>query len=404
MKKIDELTMINMNIHELRNFARSIGVNSPTLLKKEDLIQEIKAVQDGEKPTLPRTRRGRPPKAKKVSQKKIVEDNVIQEDYSVEDREDNENYEVFTDEDLINNPKYREKYDFSEIPEEYVMWNLNASSPEYEDLPYDLFDGSGYLKLMSRNRFFLFGSGNSSDVSKAIIVENKKVEENCLREGDFVNCVYRQILGNAIKVLEKVKDSQLYKNRPDFNNIKKLEIKENKILALNFTSEKILEGAKNVLLLNSFGEYNSALKDFKNLSKEYKFVNFAIEVFENEEYNFDGSFYTLIGDSLSKSNFIIDLALAHIKRLVERGEKVIVLANELVKFVIHNSSLMGYNIGDINKNIFSICSKIYSLAGIYENGASVTIFGVLVNDSNNKYTQFVLNETRNEGINIIQYK
>ena len=31
----------NMRIHELRDFARSVGVNSPTTMKKEQLIEEI---------------------------------------------------------------------------------------------------------------------------------------------------------------------------------------------------------------------------------------------------------------------------------------------------------------------------------------------------------------------------
>jgi transcription termination factor Rho len=61
-KTINKDTLSNMGIFELREFARSVGVDSPTVYKKDVLIDKIIAVLEGEVTPKPRSRRGRPPK------------------------------------------------------------------------------------------------------------------------------------------------------------------------------------------------------------------------------------------------------------------------------------------------------------------------------------------------------
>ena len=61
MKNIDEITMRNMGIFDLRNLARDVGVLSPTTCKKEELIEKILQILSGEKePQVPKNRQGRP--------------------------------------------------------------------------------------------------------------------------------------------------------------------------------------------------------------------------------------------------------------------------------------------------------------------------------------------------------
>lgn len=55
-------TLSNMGIFELREYARKVGVDSPTLYKKDVLVDKILAVLEGDIAPKPRSNRGRPPK------------------------------------------------------------------------------------------------------------------------------------------------------------------------------------------------------------------------------------------------------------------------------------------------------------------------------------------------------
>ncbi|HEY8423497.1 MAG TPA: transcription termination factor Rho [Clostridia bacterium] len=61
-KVVDKNTLSKMGIFELREFARSVGVDSPTVYKKDVLIDKILAILEGDVQPKPRSRRGRPPK------------------------------------------------------------------------------------------------------------------------------------------------------------------------------------------------------------------------------------------------------------------------------------------------------------------------------------------------------
>ena len=58
MKKIE---FDNLCIHDLRTYAREIGVASPTIKNKQLLIDEIKKIQKGTQKPYKSSRRGRPP-------------------------------------------------------------------------------------------------------------------------------------------------------------------------------------------------------------------------------------------------------------------------------------------------------------------------------------------------------
>lgn len=64
MGEIIEQALYNMGIYELRNYAREVGVNSPTTLKRNDLIDAIIAIKNGEVEPVKGLTRGRKPKNK----------------------------------------------------------------------------------------------------------------------------------------------------------------------------------------------------------------------------------------------------------------------------------------------------------------------------------------------------
>ena len=57
------LLIMQTSIFELRDIARTIGVYSPTIYKKEELIDKMFRIINGDdKPYVPKSRQGRPPK------------------------------------------------------------------------------------------------------------------------------------------------------------------------------------------------------------------------------------------------------------------------------------------------------------------------------------------------------
>ena len=70
----------NMGIYDLRNYARHIGVKSPTTLKRDELIQRINQIIEGDAPKEVLTKKGRPPKHKADSKfmlDLIIPDNLF---------------------------------------------------------------------------------------------------------------------------------------------------------------------------------------------------------------------------------------------------------------------------------------------------------------------------------------
>ena len=71
----------SMSIYELRTLARSIGVKSPTTLRKQDLILQIINLQEG-KSTAQYSKRGRPPHVKNCVNYDLIDieriDNLLQ--------------------------------------------------------------------------------------------------------------------------------------------------------------------------------------------------------------------------------------------------------------------------------------------------------------------------------------
>ncbi len=65
----------NMGIYDLRNYARSLGVHSPTTKKRTELILSINEIINGKQPSPKKTNKGRPPKHK--ASEEIILDAVL---------------------------------------------------------------------------------------------------------------------------------------------------------------------------------------------------------------------------------------------------------------------------------------------------------------------------------------
>ena len=99
----------------------------------------------------------------------------------------------------------------------------------------------------------------------------------------------------------------------------------------------------------------------------------------------------------------IDLCLSRVKRLVEQGKKVILCVNELMKIIKYQNFQLGFEIRDIKSNSLAYISKLFKLAGNYDNGASVTILALYKIDNLTSCGNLLLSEIENFNSKIVDF-
>ena len=96
MIEFDFNKLNNLRIHELRDFARNVGVKSPTSLKKEEIIEQVLLILSGEsQPYVNLTKQGRP--AKSQQQLDQLVDLFVPKNSTFDVQTTPRNYELFSD-------------------------------------------------------------------------------------------------------------------------------------------------------------------------------------------------------------------------------------------------------------------------------------------------------------------
>lgn len=382
MKQIDEIAMRNASIFELRNVARDVGVRSPTIYKKEELITKIMKIMKGEvKPELPKTRQGRPPKAgNKIY---VNADNSF----------------AFNG---FEEKKCEEKYDVKGFLDGKQL-TLADDGVMFGKFKTEYFEGSGFLKMDKNGYGFLFKKGYVAEPKDAIHVPNIFIKNCNLREGDFVECTCRKMDTQNVKLLTNVENEKEFKDRKSFNDLKNIETK-NEVSFDAPLNIKTKEGARNVILVNNFKNNKKLLSSFENLSKEYSIFHLSLDALpEDLPFKFD-TFYTFAGDSEKKNIFTIELFIERVKRMVEDGKRVIIFVNELMKIVKYQNYHNCNSMFDVKNKSFELCLQIMRLASCYENGGSVTIFSLLKKNEMNECYNCLLGELENANCYILEIK
>ena len=167
---IDQLD--KLRIHELRDLARKMGVQSPTTLKKEQIISEIMDILSGEKqPYVTTSRQGRPPRNqdKALSIEDVFEDKGAEfEPYVLRTEDDNEVYYLAqpSAKYYVVDDKMKENdiCGYVEIKQNYGVLHPDGFLPSENDIKFSLASVKKYnLK-------------NGDYVTALIQVNNKEVE------------------------------------------------------------------------------------------------------------------------------------------------------------------------------------------------------------------------------------
>lgn len=382
MKNIDEITMRNMGIFDLRNLARDVGVLSPTTCKKEELIEKILQILSGEKePQVPKNRQGRPPKTRNPY---LFQNNMLSSD-------------------SLNANAIRD-YDFSSLKEENeVMLNDSYQSMPFRyDEKFDFRDGEGYLKHVGEN-YYLFQNGRCSEIEKAILIPFEFVYQNKLKDSDFVKCVYKNSINYSTRITTKIKNLDDFVDRVDFNSLRTMP-SHNKIL-FSQTIGEVGEGKRVVVDISSFDRYVELLQEIRNGCKnKYYFVNLCLDALPEYNLNFKESFYTLIDDNVKMNTLTCEIAISRLLRLIESGRRVVVFVNELMKMVKYQNFLNNGEISDFKAYSLALVSRLMRCAGTYENGASVTVVALLKNNKLGNTADYLKDELENYNCTFVNCK
>jgi len=386
-KYLDEYSMRQASIFELRTIARDMGVNSPTIYKKEDLIEKILKIASGEeKPQMPKSRQGRPPKKKIGSF--IDESSNVRLDA----------FNNFANQKIRDMSLNKKDFDNTEFSQSWVLAcpnTFNYSSEEDTNNSKFLYESKiGYLYIMEDGSGFIFQMGRSADADTAVFISNKTIVDFGLKNGDLVECVCKKIISNETRYLTEIKsinnvDIKDYKkeDRINFETIKLKKPSDKKLF--NFEKKydvlnNIGLATRNILKCKNLKNYIELSNQIAGQNEGCVVVNINLEVLPEDidliEYGPNNEvFYTLYGDSKKQNALLINLAIERIKRLVEQNKNVFVLVNEVGKLIKYQNFSLDYQSNDVKYKSLDSVYKLLTLARYLDDNKSVTILCMFKN-------------------------
>ena len=305
----------NLRIHELRDLARKMGVQAPTLLKKEDIIEQVMAIVSGEKkPYENKSNKGRPARVG-MGMTDIFIPSLNQEQGDKNDLvAEGQKFGFF-----VNSPE--------------ITFNISSEASEKEGLLDIHPTGYGILRAQGYQ---------PSD--EDVFVSTQTVSENKLRAGLKIKGLEREIQKgkpHAIVRLLEIEgiDKDRYTHQTQFNDIPYSPLRDEITLDTPILSElKITEGSRNLVMFdNSDNMSTIGLELCKEVSKnsKYKVIYLNLDAMPEDISNFIDFEKVNIPFSMSEVNQIstINLAVERGKRRVENGEDVVIVIKEMSKLL-----------------------------------------------------------------------
>lgn len=369
----------NMGIYDLRNYARSIGVVSPTKFRRDELIQKITAIIMGQQPEKKKTNKGRPPKHKLTAESKldfILPNNMF----------DN------------NDPKYKSfvsQYNTTQLTADMLRDNAKTCTTNI------LFDG--IYKPYDVNFGFALQKGYLSNYYKEnVVVLKEMAQQYKLEEGDHItgSCCYLQNK-NLMLATEVLKiNGEPAEDERQLADLSKIEQPNKKIILdnnnlIDYTIiDKICPMAKGTRVLIDFedkDQVKTTVAEILNRLTEnngvYSFL-FSIDDLPEDVYGLAQlcPYVQLVNlkFNMDRTNFadMASLKIKHIQRLVQQGNDVAIVCynvknyqNNLATNAVINNGLNQQSALEYAKNQIK---DMFCLARNLQQGSLTTIF---INDS-----------------------
>jgi hypothetical protein len=352
IKEYKDQILKSLGVYELRELARSIGVESPTTKKRKQLEQEIIKISKGElEPKINTSRKGRPPK----SIKKV--EGVL---------------DVFVPKELLAitlNRKVDNKL------ESLIRLSSN------EIVSNEVTEISGYLrKTISGYHYFR----NRLNPEEFVSVPNIHIENFSLIEGDRIAALCKkQQNENYYNLVEitKVNKEEPSKEKRELLNIDNIVLSETEVKGF----EGVHEG-QSVFLITE--DLKSGIEKIKNalssLSEEYHIVFLAPSVSTYTKLLIEKDFnaeliYSIIEDHPAYVYDNVINAGKHVDVLLKENKKVVAVVFDMFTIInsIKNFFVLENQKHTAQEDIEAvrIVRKIFNYGKALESGASITTFG-----------------------------
>ena len=399
MEKIfDKNTLMQTSIFELRDIARTIGVYSPTIYRKEELIDKIfKIINGDEMPHVPKSRQGRPPK--NLSGKTKVLETFLPKNN--EERK----YDLETESSI------------GVLSEGIIAFLEDSKNPVL-----NIENFAGYLDIIDSLGYGLIRPfKNSFKTGKTVYVSSGQVEKFNLKTGDFLEVEARLLHKEKPLVLTTVKriNDRDYKNSTRNADFESLSIEfplreakfdktiyENTILKEIKLAPLVL-GSRTLILVKKGTrfDYMGLIKGINSLVGA-KVVCLGLELLP--EYipfmdNIKGceTVYCPLGEDVEKQTRTTYLATQRVKRLVEEKNDVVLLVDSIDKLVKNENFINNNKVNEVNKKTLETIKKLLGEARSIAMGGSLTEVCVMYYKDNNEFDSTIISEIENLFSNII---
>ena len=345
----DKELLQQSSIFELRNIARDIGVYSPTIYKKEELIDKIFQIVNGEvKPYVPKSKQGRPPKSLSNPSRKNIIDMILPTEeigYSIEE---------------------------SSIP--CLSESVRAFLEDDKAKVKTNFDIEGVLEITNYGYGFVRQKGKVYSAFSGAYVSLNMIEQNKLKNGDY-------IIGRA-KLLEDDKPLVMFEIINVNNGQSIVEDFETKAISQALTRlntgndiDNFIVGLSNLIIQGK--ESESSVYDYiKGFPNDYKIIVVKLEANKEQEYLQSKleveNYYTTMLQKANEHINMIKLVLLRSKNLASLGENVVLCIDSVDKALKNQNTINGSSLLDIKSNTFDIVKLLCMGTRQFAQGGSLT--------------------------------
>jgi len=383
MEKINVEKLNELGIFEIRNLAREVGVYSPTTLKKQELIEKILRIMEGQdEPYIKKTKQGRPPK--NLTSINNLVDVIVPS-------------KIFENKKTIT----ANKTFFCDLNESLNVNVIGTNETNFKSL----------VKVYNNGEYALaFLNEYKEDIEKVVFITNLQLEFYKLKTGDEITGKYTFVTQDKPFILKEIYSingnnfTESFKRNDDFAFLPALPPCQKLKLSIYKINEEIYNNLDLIaplakgqrVLLHSYS-FNNSL-NYQILNRLTTSVNdlkgLAILIDEMPENYYalknNNRMETLSNNYCQNSNFRLelDIKLERLKRQVENGEEVVLFINDLDKL---NGYLINlYILENNNKDNAKIFAEEYIknliLLGKYSiNNGSLTVVCGLLNSQNNNF-------------------
>ncbi len=392
--------LINMNLLELRDLARELGVHSPTVLKKEELVDKTLAVLNGEAEPTEKSKRGRPPKP--------ITD--IKSLVGVLNDKPSEESETETEDNRPINQGFRIKSRIPKFDEE----NGEGVS-EREGVLEIHNDGYGFLRV-----------NNYESGEKDAYISNAQIKKFSLRRGDLVKGNVKSVRDNRYDAVIKIISvngiqADDFRSRRNFDDLVPIYPKERLVLETRNSGDDI--AIRSIDLLSPIGKGQRAMivsppkagkttllkKIAHSISENYPDVHLIVlliderpeEVTDMQRSIKGEVIYSTFDELPEHHTRIAELVLARAKRLVEANKDVVIVLDSLTRLA------RAYNLtvpptgrtlsGGIDPGALYAPKRFFGSARNIEGGGSLTIIATALIDTGSRMDDVIYEEFKGTG-------